>query len=265
MTFYKNTYFTKFSLFVSLVLTKVHLNLKSEASKSYLSYFWWILEPLMYVSIFYVVFGVFMAAHTDNFVIFLICGNIPFLWFSRTINNASNSIMAGRGLMNQIKVPIVLFPLVVIFQDACKSSVVFVLLIVIALVMGLEPSISWLSIPIIMISQFLFITAASMLCAALVPFIPDLKYVISTGTMMMMFASGIFYDYKVVIMEQHQPLFLLNPMANLIGNYRDVLIDGYWPNWNSLVILSVISLFSVLLLCAFYNLSGRRYPRLVLQ
>ena len=111
--------------FVELIFTKVQLNLKSEAAKSYLSYLWWILEPAMFVGVFYVVFGTFLARGTDGFLIFLLCGQIPFLWLARTISNSASSIEQGRGLMQQLEIPKIFFPLVVIAQDFVKSIIVF--------------------------------------------------------------------------------------------------------------------------------------------
>lgn len=254
-----------FTQFISLVLTKVHLNLKSEAAKSYLSYTWWILEPALFVGVFYLVFGVFMATRTDNFVVFLVCGKIPFLWFARTVNNSANAILAGRGLMNQIDIPKVFFPSVVILQDAVKSSVVFAIMLIFIWVMGITPAESWISIPIIMFVQLLFIAAVALIGAAVVPFIPDLKYIIATLVMMVMFASGIFYDYRKVILESHQDLFLLNPMANLIRSYREVLLGGQWPDWRSLIIIACISSLVIVFMLSIYRQVGSRYPRLVLQ
>src|SRR5690606_38957070 len=103
--------FVKLKQFLQLTLVKVQLNLKSEARKSYLSYIWWILEPALVVGVFYLVFGVLFSRGTPVFLVFLLCGQIPFLWFSRTITNGSASIEQGRGLMQQIEIPKIFFPL----------------------------------------------------------------------------------------------------------------------------------------------------------
>ncbi|MFC1605776.1 ABC transporter permease [Pseudomonadota bacterium] len=85
--------------------TKLVFNLKSEASKTYLNYLWWILEPALLVGVFYIVFGVFLARGGEDFLVFLICGHIPFAWFSKSISNAANSILDGRFLISQIAIP----------------------------------------------------------------------------------------------------------------------------------------------------------------
>ncbi len=253
------------SQFWQLIFTKVQLNLKSEASRSYLSYIWWILEPVLFVGSFYLVFAVFMGTKTPNFVVFLCCGKIPFLWFSRTINNATGAIVGGKGLMNQIHIPKAFFPLVVIFQDFFKTTIVFLLLLVFVWLNGFQPTEAWLAIPIIMLVQLLFISALAILVSMIVPFLPDLKFIISTGIMMMMFGSGIFYDYKEVILPEHRELFLMNPMANLISMYRDVLMHGIYPSWISLFNIIAISTVGLLLVLHLLKKLDPIYPRLVLE
>ena len=77
---------------------KLQFNLKAEASQNYLNYVWWLLEPALHVTVFYFIFDVLLRRGGEGFVVFLLCGQIPFLWFSRSVSNASNSIMNGRGL-----------------------------------------------------------------------------------------------------------------------------------------------------------------------
>ena len=50
----------RFVTFWQLVRVKIWFNLRSEASQSYLSYAWWILEPLLLVGVFFIVFDIFL-------------------------------------------------------------------------------------------------------------------------------------------------------------------------------------------------------------
>lgn len=248
-----------------LVLTKVRLNLKSEASKSYLSYAWWVLEPTMFVTVFYIVFGIFLARGTPDFVVFLVCGKIPFLWFSRSITNSANSVLDASGLMGQIAIPKILFPIIVVLQDLIKSCVVMCLMMLFVWFMGLEPNMSWLATLPVMFVQLLFILACALICAAFVPFLPDLKFIINTGVMVMMFASGVFYSFEDVLLAEHQALFLLNPLANLIRMYRQILIEGAWPDWAALGWIVLISSAIVVLMVLWFRKFDGHYPRLVTQ
>lgn len=241
------------------------MNLKSEAAQSQLNYLWWLLEPGLFIVMYYVVFGIFLNAGNDNFLAFLIVGKIPFLWFSRTVNNASNSLLAGGGLMNQINIPKVFFPAVVIGQDLVKTLFVFLLMLGILVGMGVSPTLNWFAIIPIAFMQLLFISSLAIFCAALVPFLPDMKFIIATFTMLMMFASGIFYDPMQFLKPEHTDLFLLNPLANAISMYRGVLLDNTLPDWYNLIFTSFACLVGVIMAVAFLRFFDSRYPRLVMQ
>ena len=105
----------------------------------------------------------------------------------------------------------------------------------------------------------------SLLVAAITPFLPDFKYLIGTAMMALMFGSGIFYSYKDVLLPEHQQLFLMNPVANLIKNYRQVLMENTLPDWSALagICLASIALFVVMTL--YYRKAGTVYARLIAQ
>jgi lipopolysaccharide transport system permease protein len=250
---------------VEVFFTKLVLNLKSEASKTYLSYVWWILEPALMVAVMYLVFAVFLNRKTPDFIVFLVCGKIPFLWFSKTVSNSSRSIVSGRGLINQTSIPMPFFPMLVVFQDAVKQAVVFTFMVAFFLIYGLEVSWVWLSVVFVILTQFLLTCAVALLVAAITPFLPDFKYLIATILMALMFGSGIFYSYKEVLLPEHQQIFLLNPMANLIKNYRQVLMENTMPDWAALTFISLASITLMIVMVMYYRRTGTVYARLIAQ
>ena len=75
-----------------LVDQMARMALKADAARYYLGYVWWLLEPLLFVAVFYVVFQVILGTRTENFLVFLICGKFTFIWFSKSVTQASRSI-----------------------------------------------------------------------------------------------------------------------------------------------------------------------------
>jgi len=244
---------------------KLRFDLKEEASHSYLNYIWWLLEPALLVTVFYVVFEILLNRGGENFLLFLICGKIPFLWFSKSVTNSANSIIAGRGLINQMAIPKPFFPLLVVAQDLIKQLFVMLALILFIWGSGFAPQPDWFALPIVMIVQLLMISAVALATAAIVPFIPDFRFIISTGMIMLMFGSGIFYDYRTALLEQHQQLFLFNPMARLIEAYRDILIRNSTPDWAGMAAVAAASLFMLWILLVYYKYRDHIYARLVVQ
>lgn len=251
--------------FVELVVEKVKMNIRSEVRKSYLSYVWWIIEPALMVSVFYVVFGILLRRGGPNFMSFLLCGYIPFQWFARSTQNSMVSISNSKGLINQIKIPKVFFPMVTMFHDAFKAMIVFSLLLVFLIIFGITPTFYWLYMIPIMLVQFLFIATCGVFVAMIIPFAKDLKFLVATSISLVMFSSGVFYDYKIRILPEHQIIFLVNPMANFLSNYREVLLYAQPPNWSALLLIAGISgAILTILLSMLWRMDGV-YPRLVIE
>lgn len=255
---------TTHNLFEAFFL-KLQLNLKAEARSSYLNYAWWVLEPALNVALFYFVFEVLLGRGGEGFVVFLLCGQIPFSWFARSVNNASSSVNANGQLIQQTAIPIPFFPLLVVAQDIVKESAVLVCLLIFVWIMGHNPNMTWLALPVIVATQSLLIAGCSLTAAAITPWLPDFKFIIGTAMTMLMFASGIFYDYSEVLLEQHKSLFLLNPVASLIDCYRTVIIDEQWPSWSRLAYVAITGLGLSATMAAIYKRLGSVYSQLVIQ
>lgn len=228
-----------------LLLFKTGANLRTEVSKYYLNCLWWVIEPIFSMSVFYLVFGIFLNRGTENYVAFLLTGLTAWGWFSRSVIHAGNSIIQGKGLMMQINISKVFFPVEVILQDAFKHLFVMALLLTFLLFYGTPVGVTWFALPLLMAIQAMLILGVGVLCAAIVPFVPDMSFVISTGLHLMFFGSGVFYRLEDVVLEQHRFILYLNPVAGLLKMYRSILIDGQWPDW---MYLGKVFLFAAALL-----------------
>jgi lipopolysaccharide transport system permease protein len=213
--------------------------------------------------VFYFVFEVILNRGGGGFVVFLLCGQIPFLWFARSVNNASNSIMAGRGLIMQTAIPKSFFPLLVVAQDLVKQVVVFVCLLGLLIAMGYGPSLTWSLLPVVIVVQVLLVAAVALLAASITPLLPDFQFMVNTGMTMLMFASGIFYDYRQVLLPEHQMYFLLNPLASLIEAYRDILMRHSPPDWSRLGYIALASMGLVGVMMRVFRRHDATYARLV--
>ncbi|MEZ9604492.1 ABC transporter permease [Vibrio sp. 10N.261.55.A10] len=249
---------------LELIWVKASFNLRSEASVNYLSYAWWIIEPLLHMVVYYVVFSFLLARGGDNYVAFLLTGLIPWLWFSKTINHTMGSILGGKQLMNQLFIPKLFFPLTYVVQNAVKQSIVFLLLIIFLWVYGVSPNMSWFYVFPIIFVQLFFIIGCSLMAALAVPFVRDMSFVIPTVLQFLMFCSGIFFSHHD-IPESAQSVFFLNPMAVILAAFRDVLVDGIAPNWGLLGYVSLLSLVLIAFFCWLYNKLEYVLPRVVLE
>ncbi len=214
--------------------------LKSDASKNFLGYLWWILEPLLYVGVFYVVFNIILDSKRGDFLVFLMCGKLAFIWFSKTVNQASNSIVANKGLIGKIDVPKSLFPMAAVQESLYKQVAVFTLLFGVLLVNGYSVSLTWLwLIPLIFVN-YLLILACSFIGACLVCFVRDFSMLISLSMVFLLFTSGIFWDVRDLGDPHKTEMILaLNPLAFILDAYRQVLMYQNVPDLTHLLYLGL--------------------------
>ena len=249
---------------LELIWTKAMLNLRSEVHRNYLSYLWWFIEPLMHMVMYYLVFGFLLQRGGPDFPVFLLIGLVPWMWFRKTLSSSSSSIIAGHKLMMQVGLPAISFPLVRVIQAAIKQVPIFFLLFGFLWVVGYPPQLIWFAVVPVMIVQALVATAMGCCIAAIIPFLRDLQYLVTTGLMFLMFVSGIFYSYKN-IPEQYQEYFLMNPAAYLIMCYRKIFLESSLPDMIELSYWGIGAFVSCLLIVFAYSKLQYIYPRVILK
>jgi lipopolysaccharide transport system permease protein len=228
------------SHYFRLADTMARMALRADASKYFLGYIWWILEPLLYVLVFYVVFDVILDARRGDFLMFLMTGKLPFIWFSKSVNYSSLGLVQGVGLISKINVPKSLFPMAMIQEGLYKQAAVFLLLFVVLIANGypITPE-WWYLIPVVAVN-YLMIVACGLIGAILVCLMRDFNMVISLGMIFLMFTSGIFWDVRALSDPQMSELVLsLNPLAFILDAYRQILMHGAEPDLFHLAAIGV--------------------------
>jgi len=232
------------SHYLSLILQKASADLVSEARRGYMGMLWWVVEPILYMGVFYVIFVVVFNRGGEDKVSFLLTGLVIWKWFATSIPQCGNCIPANIGLIRQVYIPKLVFPGMVVTTSTLKFLIVFMLLVAFLLITGKSPSVAWLSIPLLMGVQLLMMLAIGSILASIVPFLPDLKLIIDNGMMLLFFLSGVFFDISSVSSEMKAYLYL-NPIVGIIENYRSVLLEGAWPDWLFLGKILLASLLGI--------------------
>ena len=212
-----------------LVLYRSLSELRAEAKRSYAGLVWWIIRPLLSLAVYGLVFGVVFKSRETHFVVFLFSGIIAWEWFSNAVLRSANSIIASRPLMQLVRVDPALFPLSICLVDAVKFLFGLAILLLLLPCQGIVPGWTWTLIPLIMLGELLLCAGFGMFFAALVPFCPDLALVLQTVLQLLMFLSGVFYRVETLPAIMGKVL-AYNPMAMVISQFRNILLDGNVPS-----------------------------------
>ncbi len=248
--------------FVDLLLYKTYADIRAEAAKTYINYLWWVVDPILTMLVFYVVFGLLFQRGGEGYIAFLLTGLVSWNWYKQTITHAGNAILAGKGLMNQVHVPKLVFPLVTLLTDLSKFLVVFAVLLLFLWISGYGVGESYLALPLVLLVQLLLGWSLGILLAAVVPYLPDLRLLVENLLHLQFFLSGIFFSAKD-IPENYRTWFYLNPMASLIEDYRRILLDQAWPHWLRLAAIAGFALLLMVLAVSVTRRHDRDYPRVV--
>ena len=154
--------------YLTLIDTLARFHLRGEARQFSLGYFWWFLEPALYISVFYVVFQLLLDRRQPDFLYFLTVGKLIFVWFSKSVVQASSSIETNKGLISQVLIRKEVFPLAAVLQGVYRQLVVFSILFLLLFVSGKGHFHYWfLLLPLILI-QVVLITGCGLLAALMV-------------------------------------------------------------------------------------------------
>ena len=167
---------------------------------------------------------------------FLITGKVIFLWFSKSVSMASNSLFRNRGLINQRVMPKIIFPMVDIQVAIYKQFFVFMVLIGLLIVNGYSGYSYWWQALLLTLLLYIFIAGVSFLFTIVVTYVPDFKTIIQMLMMGLMFSSGIFFDINTIddpLIKEF--IFTYNPLAIIIDGYRKSLMYEQSINWVSLL------------------------------
>lgn len=245
--------------FIILVDTKAKMALKAEASKLYLSFLWWIIEPILFVLAFYFVFSVLLNSRQPDFLLFLMCAKVPYMWFSKAVTSASGSIAGNSGIISQIDIPKAIFPYATVQVSLYKEIPVFFLLFGMCVYYGYMPSWEWLWLIPLFFIMYLLIITFGLITAVMVCYADDVRMIIGMAMLFLMFTSGIFFEIDGVREPVRTYLLTFNPLAFMCDAYRKVLMNkGLYNVQHMLTLLAIFSVSTVSL-----NFLYRRMSRTI--
>jgi lipopolysaccharide transport system permease protein len=191
-----------------------------------LGIFWIILEPLAYLTMMTVVFGMLLRVNTGSYpyAVFAFAGIMPWLLFSKATTAAANSLADNMGLISKVYFQRLLLPVAGIVREFFDSAVVFVILVLLAWIFGFPPTTKLLLAPVVLIYASAAALAVGLwLASIMVPF-RDLRPLLGLVLQAGMYATPVLYPPDLVP-QALLPYYQLNPMYWTIELFRWLLLD----------------------------------------
>jgi lipopolysaccharide transport system permease protein len=230
---YINELYRYRELAVVWVLREIRIRYK----QSFLGAAWAILQPLVMMIVFTIVFSRFARVPTDGipYPIFSYTALLPWTMFTTAITFGVPSLVNNLNLVVKTYFPREVLPIGAVgvgFFDYLVASSIFI-----AMLFFYRIELTWavLWLPLVLILQLLLILGIAFTGSALLVLYRDVRFIVPLGLQIWLYLTPVIYPVTAVP-EQYLPFYMLNPMAGIISAYRQIFLYGQSPTWTYLAI-----------------------------
>ena len=229
-----------------LLKTNVQKEIRGKYKGSILGVFWSFLNPLLMVAVYAIVFPYLMRMKMDNYIVFLITGVIPWVFFTTVVTTGCNCVWINGGIIKKVYFPREILPISVVLAGLINFLISCVIIILFVIFGGIGLSINLVWLPIIALIQSALSLGMLFILSAINVYVRDVEYLVQFIMNLVFYATPIIYNVSMFPQKFRWVLYL-NPMAHIIDAYRNIFYYKTMPDLASLGIVGLVS-FVVLII-----------------
>lgn len=235
----------QFDLLKILVKKEITLRYK----RTYLGFFWSLLNPVLTGLVLLIAFNVFMRIEMKNFALFLMAALFPWTWFSASVTMSTNALTGNVSLIKKVIFPKQFLLFAIIAAQLVNFIFSLPVLIGLAIYYGNGPTLNWLiGIPVLVVVQFAVIYGLALIVSIANAFFRDLEYLIAVLISLLFWMTPIVYPLDAVP-ERYRVFLAMNPVTYLIQAWRELFFNNT-INWHyisiSLITAAVVLIAGLL-------------------
>ncbi len=235
-----------------LVYTWTAREIRSRYRQSVLGFGWALITPVVQMVVISIIFGGFLRVPGSDsnvpYPVFAYVALLPWRFFDGAINAAVPSVRNNMQLVTKIYFPREILPLSAVLSRLVDFFIGALVFIGLVIYFQMPVYATWLFVPVLILIQIALSVGLGMLGAAVSVFLRDISFAVPLVLQLWMYATPVIYDVSAVP-ERFQSLYMLNPMVSVIIAYRQVILEGRLPAWQTLIYPAA---FTVILLTIAY-------------
>jgi lipopolysaccharide transport system permease protein len=247
--------------FRELIGLLVERDLKVRYKRSVLGMFWTLLNPLLQMIVYTLVFRTIMRMDVPAFPVFLLSGLLPWSFISVSTTASAHSLLNNQGLIRKVAVPQAVYPLAVVGSKLVDLVLSLVPLAGLAVLFGRPPGASWLALIPALVLAVCFTTGLSLLFSSLMVFFRDIRHLIDILFQVWFYLTPVIYPHAYLENLPYpwlRTLLQLNPAAPIVRCFQSALYDGRTPD---APVLAAAAFFATLSLVVGFTVFERMQHR----
>jgi lipopolysaccharide transport system permease protein len=220
----------------SLIAAMVQRDVKGRYRGSFGNMLWTVLNPLLLMVTYFFVFGIVLQTRFPGdegqagFVLYFLCGMLPWLAFSEAIGRAPSVVLEHRNFVKKLVFPVEILPVNIALAGLFSSGLALIvyLFFLMAVRERIPPEALWL--PVYFVPQVLLTMGVAWLFSAVGVYLRDLIQVNGFLLTLLFFLTPICYP-QASLPEWAWPVLQRNPIYKIVYGYRMLFLENSGPAW----------------------------------
>ena len=238
-------------------------DIKIRYRRSILGILWTVLSPLLNMLVMTVVFQTIFKTDIEFFALYVMIGNIVFGFVSEATTRGMNAILWNSSLIKKVYIPKYLFPLANVLSSMVNFGFSYIAMILVMIIVKAPFSLMMLSSVVPFIYLVFFSFGLSLILCAVNVFFRDIQHLYSVFLTIWMYISAIFYPVSTLLENEESVwianIIINNPVYRFIKFFRDIVMDGVFPNLTDNLICGGWALIMMVIGFVVFRLTQRKF------
>ena len=226
-----------------LLKTSIKKDIGGKYKNSFLGVIWSFINPLLQICVYAIVFPLIMRNNIENYTVFMVCGLIPWTYFSSVINRSSFVMIENGNIIKKVYFPREILPI----SLATSETITFLISTIIIIFY-----------PLLLLAQYILLIGISLIVSCITVYFRDLQHFIGVFLQLLFYGTPIVYSIET-IPERFRWILNLNPMTHIIEGYRDIFYYQQMPNLNNVLIIIAVGILVTIIGYALFNKLQKRF------
>jgi len=215
----------RYSFLLEQLVTR---DFKAKYKRSVLGIFWSFLNPLLTMTVQYLVFSTLFRNNIPNYPVYLLTGTVFFNFFNEAISLGMISITGNAHLIKKVYMPRYVYPIAKVLFALINFGFALIPLLLMVIFTGTAIRPTMLLLVFDVLCMLAFVMGMVLILAVFMTFFQDTQFLWNVVSMMWMYATPVFYP-ESIIPQKFLTIYHMNPMYQYITFARTVIINGVSP------------------------------------